>query len=80
MGSLEADDRGIPTGRTLEVAGGSLDYRKPRPIGTTVIDTCLAGEVVLCSDEASDALTPEKAQDIGRRPPGGFLQDSRHEG
>jgi aldose 1-epimerase len=40
---LEADDRGIPTGRTLEVAGGSFDYREPRRIGSTVIDTCYAG-------------------------------------
>jgi aldose 1-epimerase len=39
---LEADDRGIPTGRTLEVAGTSLDYREPRKIGSSVIDTCYA--------------------------------------
>jgi galactose mutarotase-like enzyme len=37
---LEADDRGIPTGRTLDVSGGGLDYREPRRIGTSVIDTC----------------------------------------
>jgi hypothetical protein len=39
----------------------------------------LAGTVVLRSDETSDVLTPEEAQDVGRRPAGRFLQDSRHE-
>jgi aldose 1-epimerase len=39
---LEADDRGIPTGRSLPVAGTEQDYRQPRPIGTTVLDTCYA--------------------------------------
>jgi aldose 1-epimerase len=37
---LEADDRGIPTGRIFDTSGGALDYRHPRPIGATVIDTC----------------------------------------
>jgi aldose 1-epimerase len=39
---LEADDRGIPTGRSLPVAGTEQDFRQPRPIGTTVLDTCYA--------------------------------------
>jgi aldose 1-epimerase len=37
---LEADARGLPTGRSLAVAGTERDYRQPRPIGTTVLDTC----------------------------------------
>jgi aldose 1-epimerase len=39
---LEADARGIPTGRSLAVAGTERDFREPRPIGTTVLDTCYA--------------------------------------
>jgi aldose 1-epimerase len=39
---LEADARGIPTGRRVAVSGTEWDYREPRPIGTTVLDTCYA--------------------------------------
>ncbi len=39
---LEADGRGIPTGRSTAVAGTAQDYRQPRPIGATVLDTCYA--------------------------------------
>ncbi|HWC40203.1 MAG TPA: aldose 1-epimerase family protein [Acidimicrobiales bacterium] len=39
---LEADERGIPTGRTLPVAGTERDYRQPRSIGSAVVDTCYA--------------------------------------
>ncbi len=37
---LDADDRGIPTGRTLPVAGTERDFRQPRQIGTAVVDAC----------------------------------------
>jgi aldose 1-epimerase len=40
---LEADERGIPTGRTLPVAGTQLDFRQRRPIGTAVLDSCYTG-------------------------------------
>jgi aldose 1-epimerase len=40
---LEADERGIPTGRTLDVTGGDRDYRRRRPIGPTVLDACYSG-------------------------------------
>jgi aldose 1-epimerase len=40
---LEADERGIPTGRALPVAGTERDYRRPRPIGSAVVDSCYAG-------------------------------------
>jgi aldose 1-epimerase len=36
---LEADERGIPTGRE-GVEGTPLDFRAPRGIGATVLDTC----------------------------------------
>src|SRR5205807_2258608 len=36
---LEADERGIPTGRSLPVAGTERDYRQPRPIGAAVVDS-----------------------------------------
>ena len=37
---LEADERGIPTGRMLPVIGTERDFRRARPIGTAVIDAC----------------------------------------
>lgn len=37
---METDDRGIPTGRKLAVAGSPYDYRDPRPVGATALDTC----------------------------------------
>lgn len=40
---LEADERGIPTGRTLPVAGTQLDFREPRSIGPAVVDACYVG-------------------------------------
>src|SRR5437763_3186153 len=39
---LEADERGIPTGRSLPVAGTELDYRRARPIGAAAVDSCYA--------------------------------------
>lgn len=37
---METDDRGVPTGRELAVAGSPYDYRDPRPVGATALDTC----------------------------------------
>ena len=39
---LEVDERLIPTGRRLPVEGTPHDFRQPRPIGTTSLDTCFA--------------------------------------
>jgi aldose 1-epimerase len=36
---LELDDRGIPTGRRLPVEGTELDFRTPRRVGDTQLDT-----------------------------------------
>ena len=40
---LPTDDRGIPSGRPAEVAGTPYDFRQPRTIGTTRLDTALTG-------------------------------------
>jgi aldose 1-epimerase len=37
---LETDERMLPTGRTLDVAGSAFDFRDARPIGELKIDTC----------------------------------------
>jgi len=39
---LELDERLIPTGRRLPVEGTTYDFRRPRPLGDTVLDTCFA--------------------------------------
>ena len=36
---LPVDDRGIPPGQPDEVAGTPYDFREPRLVGTTRIDT-----------------------------------------
>ena len=36
---LELDERGIPTGQRLALDGGEDDFRMPRPIGPTKLDT-----------------------------------------
>jgi aldose 1-epimerase len=38
---LRLDDRGIPTG-TADVAGTDYDFRKPRPLGATQLDTAFS--------------------------------------
>src|SRR5713101_857760 len=38
--SMPTDDRGIPCGGTVPVAGTAFDFRKARRIGDTVLDTC----------------------------------------
>jgi aldose 1-epimerase len=37
---LESDERGIPTGRIAGVGDVGLDFRSPRPVGSTVLDHC----------------------------------------
>ncbi|MGD0558922.1 MAG: aldose 1-epimerase family protein [Streptosporangiaceae bacterium] len=40
---LPSNDRGIPSGPPEDVAGTSYDFRKPRRIGTTPLDTAFTG-------------------------------------
>ena len=40
---LPTDDRGIPSGRPAGVEGTPYDFRQPRTIGTTRLDTALTG-------------------------------------
>ncbi len=37
---LEVDERLLPTGRRLPVEGSPYDFRRPRPIDATMLDTC----------------------------------------
>jgi aldose 1-epimerase len=37
---LETDERKLPTGRVLEVAGSAFDFREARPLGALELDTC----------------------------------------
>lgn len=39
---LLTDERGLPVGQE-EVAGTPYDFRTPRPVGSTVLDTCFGG-------------------------------------
>jgi galactose mutarotase-like enzyme len=41
--TLEADERGIPTGAVLPVTGTRFDFLSPRPIGGAVLDTAFTG-------------------------------------
>jgi aldose 1-epimerase len=41
--TLEADDRGIPTGVEVPVSGTGFDFQSPRPIGSQVLDTAFTG-------------------------------------
>jgi galactose mutarotase-like enzyme len=41
--TLDADDRGIPTGAEHAVAGTPFDFRSPKPIGSVVLDTAFTG-------------------------------------
>lgn len=63
--SLPVDGRMIPTGRA-SVADGPLDFRTPRPIGDTIIDTCFTdltrdeqdrARIVLAAPGGKPALT-----------------------
>jgi len=60
---LESDDRQLPTGRMLSVAGTPFDFREPRPVGGTIIDTAFTG---LPRDSAGIARI-ELSGDSGRR-------------
>jgi aldose 1-epimerase len=40
---LEADERKIPTGRLMSVAGTGYDFRQPRPLVGTAMDTAFTG-------------------------------------
>ena len=40
---LPVDDRMIPTGERQDVSGGPYDFRKPRLIGDTLLDTAFTG-------------------------------------
>jgi galactose mutarotase-like enzyme len=44
--TLDADDRGIPTGAQRPVSGTHFDFRTPRPIGSLVLDTAFTGLTV----------------------------------
>lgn len=48
---LEADERMIPTGRELDLAGTEFDFREEREVGSVVLDTAYAG-----LDAGSDGL------------------------
>jgi aldose 1-epimerase len=49
---LPADERGIPSGPPQDIAGGALDFRSARPIGTARLDHAFTG---LDRDEADRA-------------------------
>lgn len=55
---MESDDHKLPTGRLLDVAGTPLDFRQPRPLGTTTMDTAFTG---LGRDGAGIARTELRA-------------------
>jgi aldose 1-epimerase len=38
--AIPTDDRGLPCGDPMPVEGTPLDFRRPRPIGAGVLDTC----------------------------------------
>jgi aldose 1-epimerase len=61
---LETDDRQVPTGRLLSVGGTSFDFREPRQLGPTVLDTAFAG---LARDDAGIARAELRNADGGRR-------------
>ena len=63
--ALTTDERMIPTGRE-PVDGTSLDFRTPRPIGDTILDTCFtdldrdaegAARIVLAGPSGAPTLT-----------------------
>jgi aldose 1-epimerase len=54
---LLTDDRGLPVGQQ-DVAGG-FDFRTPRPIGDTVLDTCFGG-----LEPAGDGCTAVRFGDL----------------
>ena len=60
---LEADERQVPTGRLLSVAGTPYDFREPRALGRTRIDTAFTG---LARDPGGMARAELRSRDGGR--------------
>jgi aldose 1-epimerase len=60
---LEADERQVPTGRLLSVAGTPYDFREPRALGRTPIDTAFTG---LARDADGVARAELRSGDGGR--------------
>jgi aldose 1-epimerase len=61
---LEADERKIPTGRLLSVAGTSYDFREPRGLRGVAMDTAFTG---LARDAGGMARTELRSHDGARR-------------
>jgi aldose 1-epimerase len=61
---LENDDRNVPTGRLLSVDGTPYDFRQPRVIGSTKMDTAFTG---LARDADGMASVELQAPNGGRR-------------
>jgi aldose 1-epimerase len=61
---LEADDRKIPTGRLLSVAGTRYDFREPRPLDGIAMDTAFTG---MLRDGDGTARAELRSGDGGRR-------------
>jgi aldose 1-epimerase len=61
---LEANDRKIPTGRLLSVAGTSYDFREPRRLEGVAMDTAFTG---LLRDREGTARADLLSGDGGRR-------------
>ncbi len=55
--TLDADDRGIPTGVEQAVTGTPFDFRNPKPIGSQVFDTAFTGLAVGAGDITRISLT-----------------------
>ena len=61
---LEADERKIPTGRVMSVAGTRYDFRRPRSLAGTGMDTAFTG---LLRDADGTARAELRSSDGGRR-------------
>ncbi len=61
---LETDERKVPTGRLMSVAGTPYDFREPRPLGTTAMDIAFTG---LGRDPSGVARAELRSGDGGRR-------------
>jgi aldose 1-epimerase len=57
-----ADERGIPAGRTREVAGSQYDFRERRLIGATSLDTAFTGLFTAGDGRARARLTGPDAE------------------
>lgn len=61
-GWLETDERRIPTGRLVGVEGTPFDFRTPRPLGDTAMDTAFTG----LARDAGGVATVELSDPGGR--------------